>query len=86
MLTIKNDDYYTRFAKHILTNGKCQVVITQTDSSQWLFDKVFNTETQADEFLNNYWGYFCKISKKIHYIGFCAMSRACQDFKDGYFD
>jgi hypothetical protein len=84
MLVIKNNDYHTRFEKHILTDGRCQLVIIQTESLKWLLDRTFNTETEADEFLTNHWKRYCRISEEIYYAGVCAMLRAYQDFKEGY--
>lgn len=84
MLEIKNNDYHTSFEKNILTDGRCQLIIRQIESSKWLLDVTFNTETQADEFLNNHWKQYCEISEEIYYAGVYAMERAYRDFKDGY--
>lgn len=85
MLEIQNNDLHTRFEKHILTNGKCQLIIVQNESLNWLFNVVFDKEKEADEFLNDNWQRYCRISEKIYYAGVFAMERAYRDFKDGYF-
>ena len=86
MLTIKNDDYHTNFDKNILKDGRCQVIIKQTDCFEWLFDETFDNEEQADNFLNKHWDYFCKISEDIWFTGLHAMQKAFKRYKDTYLD
>ena len=86
MLTIKNDDYHTNFKKNTLKDGRCQVIIKQTDCFEWLFDETFDNEEQADNFLNNNWKDYCKIAEDIYYAGLFEMKRAFKRYKDTYFD
>lgn len=86
MLKIENTNPYTTFSKNMLTDGKCQVVIRHDALHEWLFDKIFDNEEQADNFLNNNWEDYCKIAEDIYYAGLFAMKRALNRYKDAYFD
>ena len=85
MLKIENNNPYATFSKHILTNGKCQVVIIHDSLHEWLFDKIFDNEEQADSFLNYNWKDYCKIAEDIYYAGLFAMKRAFNRYKEENF-
>ena len=82
MLKIENNDYHTIFEKNILKNGKCQLIIRQLDCFEWMLDETFDNEEQADNFLNENWDYFCKISEDIHFAGMYEMKRVFKIYKD----
>jgi hypothetical protein len=85
MLIIKNEDYHTTFEKNILNDGRCQVVIRHDALHEWLFDKIFDNEEQADNFLNNNWEDYCKIAEDIYYAGLFAMKKALKRYKEENF-
>ena len=85
MLKIENDNPYTTFSKNILTDKRCQVVIRHDALHEWLFDKIFDNEEQADNFLNDNWKDYCKIAEDIYYAGLVAMKRAFNRYKEENF-
>lgn len=82
MLKIENKNPYATFSKNILTDKRCQVIIRHDALHEWLFDKIFDNEEQADNFLNHSWKEFTNIAEDIYYAGYYAMQKTIKLYKD----